>query len=387
MDQGEALLARDTRDHAILHGGIVRHGNDHRAGSGGIVGVSDVDRNARNAHGEDRVLMKHRSAHVGKLAKLSVGDHVDGARIRNASGVCHQETRNVGPVLIHIGAHRSCHDGARDIGSAAGEGLDSAVGHGAVEAGDNGSIAVGKNSAKFFIRVFSVKGAIFLEENARCRIHEGVFQIGGKDLTVQVFSAACHVVATCMVRDGDADHGELLIHGELQSQLLHDAVVALLDLIEHGREVFPIGSQLIATVQKIRHLIVAAETLAGRGRNHVALPCLCANDLRDLAELIGICQGAAAEFQNFNHELIPLSDSIIDNGKNYNIPILAQSLRFVKFFFIGMPMFFAQKFRPFFVILPKNLPPPPLLFPFHALRLKILQKNLFFFAKPLAFLK
>jgi hypothetical protein len=31
--------------------------------------------------------------------------------------------------------------------------------------------------------------------------------------------------------------------------------------------------------------------------------------------LIGICQRAAAEFQNFNHKLIPLSDRIVDDGK------------------------------------------------------------------------
>ena len=43
--------------------------------------IPDVDRNSLCPHREDRILMQHGGAHVGKLSQLPVGDRLDGLRI------------------------------------------------------------------------------------------------------------------------------------------------------------------------------------------------------------------------------------------------------------------------------------------------------------------
>ena len=90
-------------------------GNDHCAGSGGVVCVANVDRNARITNREDRILMEHRSTHIGKLTQLAIGDGLNGQGIVNNARVSHQATRNVGPVFIEVCLCGARHNRAGNI--------------------------------------------------------------------------------------------------------------------------------------------------------------------------------------------------------------------------------------------------------------------------------
>ena len=66
-------------------------GNDHGPGRFRLVGIADIDRNSGIAHREDRFLMEHGSAHVGKLPKLPVSNRLNRAGVLYDPGVRHQK--------------------------------------------------------------------------------------------------------------------------------------------------------------------------------------------------------------------------------------------------------------------------------------------------------
>ena len=51
------------------------------------IGIADIDRNPLFPYREDRVLMEHRSSHVGKFPQFPVGDHIDPLRLINDTGI------------------------------------------------------------------------------------------------------------------------------------------------------------------------------------------------------------------------------------------------------------------------------------------------------------
>ena len=112
------------------------------------VGVLDIDRNVRASHREDSVLVEHACAHVGKLAQLGICDNADSLGVLDDTGVSYQEAAYVCPVLVEVCVNRAGYDGASDIRTTAGEGVDRAVRIGTVEARDNGALSVGEAKAK-----------------------------------------------------------------------------------------------------------------------------------------------------------------------------------------------------------------------------------------------
>ena len=81
--------------------------------------------------------MQDACAHVRKLAQLLVGNARNGLSLGNNTRIGRIEARNVGPVLVQIGAKALGQNRARDIATASIEQLDLALTRRAVETGHN----------------------------------------------------------------------------------------------------------------------------------------------------------------------------------------------------------------------------------------------------------
>ena len=112
-DGGKSFFARNAGDRAA-HMALVRS-DDHGAGVIRLVGVANVDRDAGHAHRENRVLVQHARAHIGKLAQFAVGDDVDALGALDDARIRHQKARNIGPVFIKLCARRARDDRAGDV--------------------------------------------------------------------------------------------------------------------------------------------------------------------------------------------------------------------------------------------------------------------------------
>ena len=301
-DNRESLLAGDTCDHSlciVVAGG----GNDHRAGSLWLIGVTNVDRNARVTNGEDRILVQNGRAHVGKLTQLTVGDGANGTRILHDAGVGHEKSGYVGPVLIQLGISGSRHDGAGHVRAAAAEGLDGAVGHHAIEAGNDGIGVLLQLLAQQTIGVLLVIGAVVLEADHRLGVNEAEAEVFCQNDGVEVFTAAGSEVAAGVVLNTVLNIFELARDVKIHAEITDDAVVSLLDLTEILGDILIVVRHFVAMVEHIGHLDVCREALSGSGSDHVVSVGVSLYDLCNAAELVGISQGRATEFHNFNSHL------------------------------------------------------------------------------------
>ena len=301
-DDREALLARHTRDDVL---GVVaqRMGYDHGALVLGAVGVADVDGNAGGADGEHGVLVENGSTHVGQLAELAVGDLLDDAGVVDDAGVGHHEAGHVSPVLIEIGLGGLCYDGAGDIGSTAGEGLDGAVGGAAVEAGDDGVLVLLQLSRKLGVGLFLIQRAVVLEEDDVLGIDEVKTQIFRQNQGVEVLTAGGGITAACGVKHGVLDVVQLTGDVEIQAQVGNDAYVTGTDLVVAGFDGLHGGAgldEVVAAVEQVGDLGIALVPLTGGGGNDVAAVGIGLDDGGYLTEMLGIGQRAAAEFDNFD---------------------------------------------------------------------------------------
>ena len=164
VDDSEILVARDARD-GVFAFVILRLVADDRARLFGMVRVADIGRNARNAHREDRVLMQHARAHIGKFAQLAIGDIANRFRIAHNARIGHQTAGNVRPVFIHVGLNRARNNRARDIAAAAGKGFDVAVRIASVKARHNRALMPGQQRAELFLCLIAVQPPLFVKEN------------------------------------------------------------------------------------------------------------------------------------------------------------------------------------------------------------------------------
>ena len=301
-DDRKALLARNTRDDAL---GIILLGSRHDHGSGSvrIVGVADIDRNACVAHGENSLLMQNRCTHVGKLAQLAIGDGLDGLGVLDHARVCHHKARDVGPVLVERRVCRLRNDRAGHVRATAAEGLDRAVGHDTVKAGDHGVAVLLELLTHLLLGLFLVVHAVLAEEDHRLGVDKVKAEVLGQDQRIEVLAAACGKITSRVVRDGVADVIQLARNVKLQTELADDAVVALGDLCIIGGNILVIADHIVAVVEHIRNLNVVTVALSGRRRHDEATVGIALDDLGDLAELLGICQRGASEFNNLDsHE-------------------------------------------------------------------------------------
>ena len=101
------------------------------------IGIPDINGNPFPPYRENRVLMEHCRPHVRKFPKFSVSNGLNSHRILNNPGICHQESRHIGPVLIYIGFYRPGHDRTCNIGSSPGESFHPSVPIGSIKSGDD----------------------------------------------------------------------------------------------------------------------------------------------------------------------------------------------------------------------------------------------------------
>ena len=215
VDRGEALLAGDAGDGEGRLAGRIFH--DERAFVLRRVCILDVDRDARRADREDRVLMEHACAHVGELAELTVRDRLDDAGILDDVRIGYEEAGHVGPVLIEVRMHRARDDGTGDVGSASGKCLDSAVGIRSVKSGDDGVRQALKSGGEQLLRCVGVEGAVLEETDVACGVDKLKTEIVSKKNTVQILAAGSSVVASGMSRKILADGLKLRVEVSILS--------------------------------------------------------------------------------------------------------------------------------------------------------------------------
>ena len=124
VDHREALAAGDTRNRELR---FFRSGADDGTRILRAVRVADVDRNLLRAARGDGFVVEHACAGVGELADFAVAHVFDGQRIFDDARVSHEHARDVGPVFVLGGIDAVGKDCARDVGTAAAEGLDFAT--------------------------------------------------------------------------------------------------------------------------------------------------------------------------------------------------------------------------------------------------------------------
>ena len=181
-NRAETSLSGDTGDGVFrLPAGIL---DDECTRILRLVGVADVDRDALAAYREDGILMKDAGTHVSQFTQFFVGDGLDRNRIFHDARVGYQETGYIGPVLVEVCVNRAGYDGASDIRTTAGEGVDRAVRIGPVEARDNGALSVREAFGQLFIGFLGQECTILVKEDYLGCIDELIAQVMGHDDTV-----------------------------------------------------------------------------------------------------------------------------------------------------------------------------------------------------------
>ena len=287
VDDREAFFARNAGDD-IVRGILRRGGDDHRAAVGGGIGVLDVNRDPRKANREDRFLVQHGRAHVGKLAQLAVGDGLDRLRMVHDAGVCHEEARDIRPVLVNVGVDGAGHDGAGHVGAAARKGLDRPVRHGAVEAGDDGLLVVAQDGGERHVGAVRVKRAVILKIDHGRGVDEVEAEVIGENDAVQVFAAACRIVAAGLVHESALDAVVLLRHVQRQAEVGDNRLVALDDAVEIRVEFLAAHGLFKAVVEHIGDFGVVLCAFAGGGGHNISSGGVFADDLGHFAEVLRI---------------------------------------------------------------------------------------------------
>ena len=164
VDGDKAALAGHAGNDGLRLALISRLAND---GAGVLrrIGVLDDQRNTSLAHGEHSFLVQDACAHVRKLAQLLVGNARNGLSLGHNTRIGRIEARNVGPVLVQVGAQALGQDRARDIAAATIEQLDLALTRRAIETGHN-------EAALLTVLLHQLGGAIHAERTVVMERHD-----------------------------------------------------------------------------------------------------------------------------------------------------------------------------------------------------------------------
>ena len=103
VDGDKTALAGHAGNDGLCLTLISRLANDS-AGVLRRIGVLDDQRNTSLAHGEHSFLVQNARTHVRKLAQFLVGNAGNGLSLGHDARIGRVETRDVGPVLVQIGA-------------------------------------------------------------------------------------------------------------------------------------------------------------------------------------------------------------------------------------------------------------------------------------------
>ena len=231
VDGDKTALAGHAGNDGLRLALVSRLAND---GAGVLrrIGVLDDQRNTRLAHGEHGLLVQDACAHVRKLAQLLVGNARNGLSLGNNTRIGRIETRNVGPVLVQIGAQALGQDRARDIAAATVEQLDLALTRRAVETRHN-------KAALLTVLLHQLGGAIHaertvvMERHNRRGVQERQAQVLGHQASGEVLATAHELLGRVAARAGALGKSrELLADGIGELQLVSDIKIALADVLE-----------------------------------------------------------------------------------------------------------------------------------------------------------
>ena len=174
------------------------------------VGVLDDQRNTGLAHGEHGLLVQDACTHVRKLAQLLVGNAGNGLSLGNNTRIGRIEARNVGPVLVQVGAQALGQDRTGNIAAAAVEQLDLALTRRAVETGHD-------KAALLAVLLHQLGGAVHaertvvMERHDRRGIQERQAQVLGHQAGGKVLAAAHELLGGVAARAGTLGKGRKLL--------------------------------------------------------------------------------------------------------------------------------------------------------------------------------
>ena len=188
-DYREVLPAGDAGYETVVAVLAVDVPDYHRSGILRAVGIPDVERYPLFAHWLHRLLMQHRRAHEGKLAKLGIGYLLDRLRVINNARVRHKYAGDIRPVLVHIGVNCNRREGAGYVAAAAGHYLYLARAHTPVKAGDDYPAVLLCGFGNKGIAAFIVYAAVKGKNHAVGRVDKGVAQIFGHELRGEILTA------------------------------------------------------------------------------------------------------------------------------------------------------------------------------------------------------
>ena len=190
LDEVKIFSAGDAGHDPVVLG---TSGDDTGEGAVWIVGVLDLDGNARLADRIDGLVVQNVGAHVGQFAELLVSQGLDVLGILDEPRVSHHEAVDVRPVLIELGSHGPGRHGAGNIAAAAGESLHFAARRAAVETGHDDEAVAFQLFAQPLVSLFLDQPvALDLEEFRR--FDEARAEPGGDDLAAEVFAAGGHEI-------------------------------------------------------------------------------------------------------------------------------------------------------------------------------------------------
>ena len=300
VDGNKAALAGHAGNDGLRLALISRLAND---GAGVLrrIGVLDDQRNARLAHGEHGLLVQDARAHVRKLAQFLVGNAGDGLSLGHNARVGRVEARDVGPVLVQIGAQALGQDRAGNIAAATVEQLDLALARRAVEARHN-------EAALLAVLLHQLGGAVHaertvvMERNDRRGIQERQAQILGHQASGEVLAAAHKLLGGVAARAGALGKGrELFADGIGELQLVSDIKIALADVLEQLLARHVILNVRVNQVEQVGHLGVALKAATAGGNHHETAGRVGIDDGLDLLEVFGVGDRRAAKLGNFYH--------------------------------------------------------------------------------------
>ena len=187
-----------------------------------------------------------------------ISNCINGAGVVDHTGIRHEKAGNIRPVFVQIGSSRPRHNGAGNIAAPAGKGLYCTVGKSAVEAGNNCALMPCKSVRQNYLSFFRVESAVVKEfYNLGC-----VYKIVADKLceyhTVQIFAAACRVVAARVILESAFYGLKLTCQIKIQSQIGDYGIEALLDKGKFLTEIVFLLGKAIAVIQHIGDLCVGA---------------------------------------------------------------------------------------------------------------------------------
>ena len=213
IDGTKALLSGNTGNDIL---GFLA-GTSHNPGAIVLrgIGITDIDGNPLLTDRENSILMQYRCSHIGKLPKLSIGNYLNPLGAVNDSGVCNQETGNIGPVLIYISLYSLGNDGARYVRASSGEGLYPAVGKGTIKSRNYCILAVSQSCRQYSICLLRIKFTVLIKENNGCCINKLISQIICHDDSVQILTPGSRIIASGFFLKVLLDGNKFLVKTEL----------------------------------------------------------------------------------------------------------------------------------------------------------------------------